>query len=122
MDTPLATVACWVLGLLLMAPMMAVGQPAVRGQAQLVSRSKGAKTQDNSNIVAWLTPESSPVARADPMREFKPTQPLRLVQKDKAFHPHILVVPAGAVVEYPNRDPFFHNVFSLFDGKRFDLG
>jgi len=122
MDTPLATVACWVLGLLLMAPTMAVGQAAVRGQAQLVSRAKGPKTQDNSNIVVWLTPESRPVARADLMREFKPTQPLRLVQKDKAFHPHILVVPAGAVVEFPNHDPFFHNVFSLFDGKRFDLG
>jgi hypothetical protein len=25
-------------------------------------------------------------------------------------------------VDFPNRDPFFHNVFSLFDGKRFDLG
>src|SRR5262249_46213265 len=31
-------------------------------------------------------------------------------------------VPVGAVVEFPNRDPFFHNVFSMFDGKRFDLG
>ena len=26
------------------------------------------------------------------------------------------------LVEFPNRDPFFHNVFSLFEGKRFDLG
>ncbi len=26
------------------------------------------------------------------------------------------------MVEFPNRDPFFHNVFSLFEGKRFDLG
>jgi hypothetical protein len=25
-------------------------------------------------------------------------------------------------VEFPNRDPWFHNVFSLFEGKRFDLG
>ncbi|HEY6935735.1 MAG TPA: carboxypeptidase regulatory-like domain-containing protein [Terriglobales bacterium] len=114
--------ACWVLALLLTAPTMAAGQAAVRGQAQLVSRVKGRKTRDNSNVVVWLKPESRPVSRAELMREFKPTQPLRLVQKDKAFHPHILVVPAGAVVEFPNRDPFFHNVFSLFDGKRFDLG
>ena len=28
----------------------------------------------------------------------------------------------GAVVQFPNHDPFFHNVFSLFEGKRFDLG
>ena len=34
----------------------------------------------------------------------------------------MLVVPAGSLVEFPNRDPFFHNVFSLFEGKRFDLG
>ena len=27
----------------------------------------------------------------------------------------------GALVQFPNRDPFFHNVFSLFEGKRFDL-
>ncbi len=25
-------------------------------------------------------------------------------------------------MEFPNHDPFFHNVFSLFEGKRFDLG
>jgi hypothetical protein len=33
-----------------------------------------------------------------------------------------MVVPVGAIVEFPNHDPFFHNVFSLFEGKRFDLG
>ena len=26
------------------------------------------------------------------------------------------------MVAFPNHDPFFHNVFSLFNGKRFDLG
>jgi len=48
--------------------------------------------------------------------------PFRLVQKDKMFTPHLLVVPTGTSVEFPNQDPFFHNVFSLFNGKRFDLG
>jgi hypothetical protein len=46
----------------------------------------------------------------------------QLVQKDKSFQPSLLVIPAGGKVEFPNHDPFFHNVFSLFDGKRFDLG
>jgi len=45
-----------------------------------------------------------------------------LVQKNKSFSPHLLVVPPGSTVDFPNRDPFFHNVFSLFEGKRFDLG
>jgi hypothetical protein len=38
------------------------------------------------------------------------------------FTPHLLVIPIGSVVTFPNEDPFFHNVFSLFNGKRFDLG
>jgi hypothetical protein len=46
----------------------------------------------------------------------------QLVQKDKMFHPSLLVIPVGGKVEFPNHDPFFHNVFSLFEGKRFDLG
>ncbi|HWC16141.1 MAG TPA: hypothetical protein VG498_03975 [Terriglobales bacterium] len=45
-----------------------------------------------------------------------------LVQKNKSFSPHLLVIPPGSTVDFPNRDPFFHNVFSLFEGKRFDLG
>lgn len=43
-------------------------------------------------------------------------------QKDKEFVPHLLVVPVGSTVEFPNLDPFFHNVFSQFNGRRFDLG
>jgi hypothetical protein len=45
-----------------------------------------------------------------------------LRQKNKAFEPRLLVVTRGSAVEFPNDDPWFHNVFSLFDGKRFDLG
>jgi plastocyanin len=55
---------------------------------------------------------------ADP----EPGKRPQIVQKNKAFHPHLLVARVGSMVDFPNRDPFFHNVFSLFDGKRFDLG
>jgi hypothetical protein len=46
----------------------------------------------------------------------------RLVQRNKRFEPGLLVVPVGSVVDFPNADPWFHNVFSLYRGKRFDLG
>lgn len=46
----------------------------------------------------------------------------RLMQKDTAFRPPVLVVPVGTAVEFPNGDPFFHNVFSYSATKRFDLG
>jgi plastocyanin len=72
--------------------------------------------------VVWLTP--LPGAGGDPVQlpPVVPGKNFRLVQKNKSFEPHILVVPAGSMVEFPNRDPFFHNVFSLFEGKKFDLG
>jgi plastocyanin len=74
---------------------------------------------DVANVVVWLSPlKSGGVA---PIMQAR--QPVyRLVQKDKMFTPHLLVVPTGSQVEFPNQDPFFHNVFSLFNGKRFDLG
>jgi hemoglobin len=34
-------------------------------------------------------------------------------QRDKAFAPHILAVPVGSTVAFPNFDRVFHNVFSL---------
>jgi plastocyanin len=74
-----------------------------------------AKKYSSKNVVVWLTPIGFAAKQA-------PLQHFRLVQHNKSFEPHILVVPVGAVVEFPNHDPFFHNVFSLFEGKRFDLG
>ena len=68
-------------------------------------------------VVVWLSPREKL-----PSRSPEPHPPYRLVQKDKQFSPHLLVVPTGSEVEFPNQDPFFHNVFSLFNGKRFDLG
>ena len=66
--------------------------------------------------VFWLTP-----VVGDPVFP-PPTGRFTLLQKNRMFSPHLLVVPVGSTVYFPNADPFFHNVFSLFNGKRFDLG
>jgi plastocyanin len=85
-----------------------------------VSVTSQAKRSGASPVVVWLTPLSDvPVPAFSPGTQSSSYQ---LVQKNKQFHPHTLIVPVGAMVEFPNLDPFFHNVFSLFDGKRFDLG
>ncbi len=59
---------------------------------------------------------------ATPKAQPRAPQNYTLTQKDKQFIPHILVVPTGSSVDFPNLDPFYHNVFSQFNGKRFDLG
>lgn len=76
----------------------------------------GHHLKDASRAVVWLTPVGATVETP------KQTSIPQLVQKNKSFQPSLLVIPAGGKVEFPNRDPFFHNVFSLFEGKRFDLG
>lgn len=43
-------------------------------------------------------------------------------QKDLTFIPHLLAVPTGATVEFPNHDKVPHNVFSLSRTKKFNLG
>lgn len=75
---------------------------------------------DASNAAVWLTPLDR--TDADTKRQALPEKPPQLVQRHKTFVPHVLIVPVGTRVEFPNKDPFFHNIFSLFDGKRFDLG
>ena len=90
----------------------------LKGKVQL-TRS-GRRVKDASRLVVWLTPLGNTRATAAPLQQT--SQIPQLVQRDKSFHPSLLVIPAGGKVEFPNQDPFFHNVFSLFDGKRFDLG
>ena len=43
-------------------------------------------------------------------------------QRNKTFAPHLMAVPIGSTVAFPNFDSIFHNVFSLSAPQRFDLG
>jgi plastocyanin len=71
-----------------------------------------------SDVVIWLTPKDSAAPAASGSAQLLP----RLVQHNKQFEPRLLVVRVGTLVQFPNEDHFLHNVFSLYDGKRFDLG
>jgi plastocyanin len=79
---------------------------------------KAGQRPDASNVAVWLIPVQGSGAAAAAAGRGVP----QLVQHNKVFSPHVLVVQVGSMVQFPNQDPFFHNVFSLFAGKRFDLG
>src|SRR5690349_18437343 len=64
--------------------------------------------------VVYAEPLDAPAARM--------TTRLVLGQKNKTFQPRVLAAPLGATVEFPNRDPIYHNVFSLSGPQPFDLG
>ena len=93
---------------------------AITKKSEAKQEKAASGPSDASNVVIWLKPvdhSRAEVASPEPGRKR-----MQLVQRNKSFQPHLLVVPVGSVVDFPNRDPFFHNVFSLVDGKRFDLG
>ena len=88
------------------------------GDVTLIPPKAGTPIKDASHVVVWLVPES----RVQPVQLAARKTVYRMVQHDKMFQPNFLVVPVGSVVDFPNLDPWFHNVFSLYRGKKFDLG
>ncbi len=93
------------------------GPPAEDVHVQIQLPETSAAKGHAPSTVVWLEPTDKPsgVHSAPPGR-------FTLLQKNRMFSPHLLVIPVGSVVSFPNADPFFHNVFSYFNGKRFDLG
>jgi hypothetical protein len=80
--------------------------------------SSGEAVKDTPEVVIWLVPLDAIYVvgyRNEPPR-------YQIQQRKKKFEPSLLVVPVGSTVDFLNRDLYFHSVFSVARGKRFDLG
>src|SRR5262245_53931654 len=75
------------------------------------------KAKDLSNVAVWLEPLST---RQKPQQGR--SQMLTIKQKGKQLIPHVLFANVGQQVDFPNEDPFPHNIFSSSEVRRFDLG
>jgi len=117
-----SAILCCLLTISLLPIAMHAQTATVTGSVEVTAdRNHARQKTSNAGVVVWLTPMGqSGSARSNSVSLAK--ERFTLLQKNKTFAPHVLVVPVGAEVVFPNKDPFFHNVFSLFDGKRFDLG
>jgi hypothetical protein len=89
----------------------------VSGAVEITNSSDPAvrRNKDYSGVVLWLTPVGRVPVPAAPRRE-------QMRQKDRHFVPHVIAVPVGSTVDFPNLDPIFHNAFSNFSGQPFDVG
>jgi hemoglobin len=65
--------------------------------------------------VVMLTPINGKYATRTPKQR-------TIEQRNKSFAPHVMAVPTGSTVSFPNFDGIYHNVFSLSKTKAFDLG
>jgi len=54
--------------------------------------------------------------------EVKPMEKARIIQRNAIFIPNVLPVTPGTRVEFINADRFFHNVFSVSAGSKFNIG
>jgi plastocyanin len=82
----------------------------VRGLVEVLEK-KGKRAKDVDEVVVWV---EGPKVRPEPANA-------TMTMRNKAFEPHVVVVPVGGAVAFPNADPILHNAFSLSGDNRFDL-
>ena len=105
----------------------AAAQAVVEGRVKLPEAKTGAVVVKRYEVVtkAGVVAMNPPLAVVWLEGEFPAaTKPMtaQLAQKDLSFAPALLAVRVGTVVEFPNEDDTYHNVFSFSAAKRFDLG
>jgi plastocyanin len=52
----------------------------------------------------------------------RPPAAVQMATRGKTVLPHVLAIPVGSTINFPNEDPISHNLFSLTAGNTFDLG
>lgn len=100
--------------LLALALALPVCGGTVTGEVRLMSDSSAKRAKDFSGVAVWLSASTRAGGR-------QPRKHAQMLQRDKKFIPHVLVVETGTTVDFPNLDPIFHNAFSNFNGQIFDL-
>lgn len=91
------------------------GGAEISGRLELVN-AKGNQAPGVHQAVIYFTPR----AAVDPPPPA--AEPFEVVTVRKDFQPHVLAVPRGSAVRFPNEDQILHNVFSVSGDNRFDLG
>lgn len=103
-----------------MSAVLAATLPAQGGGVSVsgriaVQERPGEITEDLSNAVVYLEPAATaPRARGAPSK-------VVMALDKRQFAPRVRVITEGSTVEFPNQDPFSHNVFSKTNGG-FDTG
>jgi len=89
------------------------GAGTVAGKVTLLEKG-GRPATDLSDVVVYV--EGIPVKPKVPK-----TIAATITMSHKRFEPHLVVIPVGGTVSFPNEDPIFHNAFSVSGENRFDL-
>jgi plastocyanin len=103
----------------------------LRGRVDIRRPASVAERRPSVAALGASAPRSAPEApravvylERGPIGAFEEGAPprMRMDQRNETFVPHLLAVASGTVVDFPNNDRTYHNVFSISKAKRFDLG
>lgn len=97
------------------APMSA-GLDPYAGTLNSVGSPRGPRSNTPRDVVVYL--EGAGTSEAAHAQSSRP----ELRQINQSFEPHVLGVPVGTTIDFPNGDLVYHNVFSYSKPKKFDLG
>jgi plastocyanin len=106
-------------------------QGAIRGRVELRNPPPDREARPNVADLGMPNPHGGTDRRRSvvyldpaPRPAFDPAEPrrARMDQRNETFVPHVLAIVAGTVVDFPNSDSTYHNVFSLSKTRSFDLG
>lgn len=79
-----------------------------------IQEKPGETTTDFTSAIVYLVPKSGNARTVE--------HKTQMAMNGRQFVPRVRVVTPGSTVEYPNQDPFSHNIFSTAAGGAFDLG
>jgi len=104
----------------------------ISGHVTLTSRMRGVPISTNAYAARAVTHQAAPTApemrsvvlylKGVTFAGSLPISRAQIRQQDESFAPRVVAVTRGSTVDFPNFDPYFHNVFSLSGAAAFDLG
>ena len=133
MQPRIPTASCLALALLLTTA-TSPAQPrlgAIRGRVDVQLVVIPAERRPNPADLGTPPPREIPDLRravvyleTAPAAALESREPVRarMDQRNETFLPHVLAIDQGTLVDFPNNDSTYHNVFSLSKTRKFDLG
>jgi plastocyanin len=88
--------------------------PSAAYGARRRERAAAESGTELTNVIVFLEDAARPAVL--------PSTRARIVQENETFVPRVVAITRGSTVDFPNADPFFHDVFSLSRSGTFDLG
>ena len=96
-----------------MLALLAVEAAAATVSGSVSFSSRRGQKPIPSETVVWLEPAASVRIKAEKAQ---------MVTRNKTLMPHVMAVPVGSTIQFPNEDPITHNLFSVSPANPFDLG